>query len=797
MKIYQHKLTIAVVLYLFTAGLSSADNLLRNGSFEEGDPIPSRWRSNTWSGAAEITISTDKYQGNRSVCIQSQKGADAGIQYTVDLKTNTVYKLSGWIKTKNVNTSTGLGAFLNVHELDGVKTNQLRGTQDWTHVETFFYVHHARQVNINCMLGGWGDASGSACFDEINLEPVTEDKKTIQLDIQKTGPQISKYVYGQLIEHLGYCVHGGMWAEMLEDRKFYYPIKDEYAPWIEKEKNNLSEDAVYTGLAGSPWKVIGPAGSVVMKREKPFVGLHTPYVLLKGDGSLCGIEQLGLGLVKDKSYTGRIYLCGESTAAPVNVSLIWGNSENQRQTITINELKGSYFQVLLNFISRENTDEGRLEIVSKGQGSFSVGCVSLMPADNIDGWRKDTLDLLKELKAPIYKWPGGNFVSGYDWREGIGERDFRAPKKNLAWGGIEDNDVGLNEYLNLCRRLNAEAALAVNTGSGDANSAAKLVEYVNGPSDTLMGKIRVKYGQEEPFNIQYFYVGNEMWGNHQIGYIPLDQYYKKHNQVVAAMKEVDPSIQVIAVGRTGTFSQVMLRESIDYMDLISDNFYRGNADDLYTHVTAIPAALRVITDANRRYKTELPLSNTNVPLAIDEWGYWYGKAKYGQIGVQYCYKDALGLVAGLHEMFRNSDIVQLVHYAQAVNTLGAIKTTKTEAFFDIPGYVFKLYRNHFGEIPLAINSNSLPLDVCAALSEDRKNLVISIVNPTDFSQKTKFEVLNSRINGPIECFTFNKNDSIIYCEPGEAALSIKETSIASLPSEIPTMAVILLKCKLQ
>lgn len=799
MKNYLKVIKLAVVLCFFIAELSSAGNLLKNSSFEEGDPpIPVYWRSHTWSGTAEFHVSGEKHLGHRSVWIQSLEGADAGLQHTVNLDTNTVYRLSGWIKTENVKTSVGLGAFLNVHELEGVKTKQLRGTHDWTYVETLFYVHHGRQVNVNCMLGGWGNASGSAWFDDIRVEPVVQPEKAIELDVQKTGCPISKYVYGQLIEHLGYCIHGGMWAEMLEDRKFYFPITDDYAPWTGNEKNYFSADAVYTELIASPWKVVGPPGSVIMKMVNAFVGKHSPHVILKGDGSASGIEQLDLGLIKGKQYTGRIYICGDSKAGPVNVSLVWGDRSNQRQTIVINELKDSYIKVPLSFTSKESTDHGRLEIVGRGQGSFSIGCVSLMPADNIDGWRKDTFDLLKELNATIYKWPGGNFVSGYDWTDGIGERDSRVPKKNPAWKGIVDNDVGIHEYMNLCEKLNAEVSLAVNTGSGDAEAAAKLVEYVNGKSDTPMGKIRTKNGHKEPFGVKYFYIGNEMWGNHQVGYLPLYLYYKKHNQVVAAMRAMDPSIRVIAVGRTGTFSQVMLQESIDYMDFISDNFYRKNSDDLYTHVTAIPAALRVITDANRRYKTELSLSNTNIPLVIDEWGYWYGKSKYGQTGVQYCYKDALGLVAGLHEIFRNSDLIPLVHYAQAVNALGAIKTSKTKAVFDVPAYVFKLYRNHFGEIPITIKDSYLPLDISAALSHDRNFLVISILNPTEFSQKVKIEILNSKISESIDCFTFKKNDNIIYNEPGcESAISVEKTFSTSLPSEIRPESVIMLKCQLQ
>ena len=126
--------------------------------------------------------------------------------------------------------------------------------------------------------------------------------------------------------------------------------------------------------------------------------------------------------------------------------------------------------VSLAFTAKGSTDNGRLEIVGHGQGAFRVGTVSLMPADNVYGWRADTLARLRELNSPVYRWPGGNFVSGYDWRDGIGDPDRRPPRKNPAWKGIEYNDVGLDEFMVLCREIDTEPFIAVNTGLGRRGS---------------------------------------------------------------------------------------------------------------------------------------------------------------------------------------------------------------------------------------------------------------------------------------------------------------------------------------
>ena len=135
----------------------------------------------------------------------------------------------------------------------------------------------------------------------------------------------------------------------------------------------------------------------------------------------------------------------------------------------------------LQFTAGADTDAGRLEITATGSGSFHVGTVSLMPADNVQGMRADTLELLKQLDAPVYRWPGGNFVSGYNWRDGIGDPDRRPPRKNLAWQGIEHNDFGLDEFMTFCRPLKTEPYITVNSGLGDSRSAVEEIEYANAP----------------------------------------------------------------------------------------------------------------------------------------------------------------------------------------------------------------------------------------------------------------------------------------------------------------------------
>jgi alpha-N-arabinofuranosidase len=340
------------------------------------------------------------------------------------------------------------------------------------------------------------------------------------------------------------------------------------------------------------------------------------------------------------------------------VSLVWGAGESERQTIAVGKLSSKYATKPLRFRAGGSTDKGRLEIIGSGKGTFRIGTVSVMPADNIKGMRPDTLKLLKELNSPIYRWPGGNFASGYDWRDGIGDRDKRPPLRNPAWQGLEQNDFGFDEFMEFCREIGTEPLVTVNSGFGDDHSAVEEVEYANGSTETPMGRWRAENGHREPYGVKWWCIGNEMYGRWQLGYISLEQYVRKHNLFAKAMRKVDPAVKLTAVGEVGRWSEGMLRNCADYMDLISEHFYKGEKESVMEHVRQAPDAVRGIVTPHRDYRKRFEsLKGKDIRIAIDEWNYWYGDHVYGELGTRYFMKDALGVAAGLHEMISNSDIV--------------------------------------------------------------------------------------------------------------------------------------------
>jgi alpha-L-arabinofuranosidase len=769
-------LVFAAANALPVSGAQSGDdrNVVPNPSFEDmNGAVPAGWQIPRYRGGAELTVDAVAHSGKQSIRISSAKGSGASWTAVVPVKPFSKYRLSGWIKTADVTTVDGKGAQLAIQGMEALQTAPLTGTRDWTRVELVIDTDANDGLRLNCALGDRGNATGTAWYDDVRMELLSSRalKPRVSVDASKTLTPMSKYIYGQFIEHLGRCIYQGIWAEMLEDRKFYYPIGD-------KE---------------SPWKVVGTAENVRMNPILPYVGVHAPEIRMPGGGEAGGIMQENLALIQGRNYVGRAVLAVDPEAVPVEVSLVWGPGESERQAVKITEPTVDYKTYPLAFKAGATTDKGRLEIASRGSESFLVGTVSLMPADNVEGFRPEVLKALKELNAPVYRWPGGNFVSGYFWEDGIGDPDRRPPRKNPAWTGVEHNDVGVHEFMNFCRLLGTEPYIAVNSGQGSETQAARLVEYVNGKADTPMGKLRALNGRAEPWGCPWWSIGNEMYGNWQLGHMPVKDYVKKHNRFAAAMRAKDPSIKLIAVGDPGPWDELMMATCADSMNLISEHFYAQEGAGLMSHVNQIPNHIKRMVRAHQEYRRTIPaLKGKDIRIAMDEWNYWYGPHIYGELGTQYFLKDALGIAAGLNEYARNTDMIFMANYAQTVNVIGAIKTTKTEAVLDSTGVVLKLYRERFGTLPVRVNGTPEPLNVMATWREGKKVLTVSIINPTHETQALSLDIKGASLPKTARWWLMTGSDEKACNVPGKAPqVFFKETKDAPFGTKlaIPAMSV--------
>lgn len=720
--------------------------------------------------ASAQVASTVAHAGTHSLILTS---GNASWSNKTLVRPYATYKLTGWIKTEGVPSTGDWGARFEVRGVDVTSpARRISGTADWTRVEISFDTEGQDSLIIVALLrdargarrnrdAEAGVAPGKAWFDDLKLELISARalRPSLTIHAAKTREPVPDLIYGQFIEHLGRSIYGGIWAEMLEDRKFYSAVGE-----TRRDRLHIP----------SPWRAAGEASAVTMVKQDAFVGEHAPQVDLGDGGAANGVTQSRLGVVAGKSYVGYVILAGDSSAAPIEVSLRWSSDASQRQTVKIAKLTKNYGKYPLRFRAGASTDNATLEIIGKGTGKFRIGTASLMPADNVKGMRRDTLALLKQLNAPIYRWPGGNFVSGYNWKDGIGDRDKRPPRKNPAWTGIEHNDFGIHEFFDFCRELNAQPFIALNAGLGSAQSAVEELQYVNGGPETPMGKLRAKNGHLEPFYCKYWAVGNEMSGDWQLGNVSLAEFIQRHNSFSQALLDVDPSIVLVASGEAvrphSEWDRQLLSHSADYIHLNSKHFYRQDwhGGGLMTHVRQIGDAIRAIAEAHRNYLKTIPqMQGKNIRVALDEWNYWYGPHVFGELGTRYFLRDALGIAAGINEYSRQTDVIALACYAQTVNVIGAIKTSKTAAVLDSTGQALVMYRRHFGTIPVEITGATEPLDVAVTWTPDRKALTISVINPTYETHRLEFSVVGARLASQGTSWVLTAPDDMAYNDPGK------------------------------
>jgi alpha-N-arabinofuranosidase len=523
-----------------------------------------------------------------------------------------------------------------------------------------------------------------------NTETQSPTPIVATIDAQQAAPPVSKYIFGGFIEHIGSTMYSSLWAEMLDDRKFYFPIAGP-----EPEAN--------TPQAGfrmrlRKWHPVGTDAVVVMDKDHPYVGDHSPRIEL--DASIPhGIHQSGLALLKGKKYTGRIVIRG-TPGAHGKLALIWGSGKNDRQEVNLSTLPVAYKTYPFSFTSQADSSDATLEITGTGSGNIHLGAVSLMPADNVDGFRPDTTALLRSIKMGFWRF-GGNYTSNYIWYDAIGDRDKRPPDWDHAWNAMQSNDLGMDEFMTLCNLIGVEPYISVNAGLGDSHSAAEQVEYMNGSVTTRMGALRAKNGHPEPYHVKFWNIGNEPWGSWQIGRTDTKYFIIKHNEFAKAMRKVDPSIVLIASGLfledgtlhgetrvkyagnlkplfgtdedwTGSF----LAHSWGNFDGIAEHWYAqggrhydlekakslaptASNDDAYVKVdqslleyARYPANIvRIKAEEWQGYQQRFPaMLDKKTFLSIDEWAYFGGG-----FGRSVNLKLALAYGMVFNEMFRHSD----------------------------------------------------------------------------------------------------------------------------------------------
>ncbi|TCM45692.1 alpha-N-arabinofuranosidase [Kribbella sp. VKM Ac-2568] len=401
-------------------------------------------------------------------------------------------------------------------------------------------------------------------------------------------------------------------------------------------------------------------------------------------------------------------------------------------------------------------------------GIYEPGHASADP----DGFRQDVLDLVRELGVTAVRYPGGNFVSNYDWEDGVGPKEGRPRKLDLAWRAIEPNQFGTDEFVAWSRKAGVEPIWAVNLGTRGIREAVELLEYCNLPGGTELPDRRVANGATEPHAIKVWCLGNEMDGPWQIGHKTAEEYARLAEETANAMRRVDPGIEFVACGSSNrhmpTFAdweRTVLERTYDLVDHISLHaYYEPMGGDQASFLAAAEEMDRFISSvvATADHVKALKRSDKEITLSFDEWNVWYQQRFPGELGLDirevspliedtYTVDDAVVVGSLLITLLRHADRVKIACLAQLVNVIGPIRTDPGgSAWRQTIFHPFALTAKHAGSTVLRTEITGPDVDTAAygrvpalwstaTYEEGTGEVVIFVVNRSE-TDKVDLEV---------------------------------------------------------
>lgn len=403
------------------------------------------------------------------------------------------------------------------------------------------------------------------------------------------------------------------------------------------------------------------------------------------------------------------------------------------------------------------------------------------PTADENGFRKDVADLIKDMQVPIVRYPGGNFVSGYNWEDGTGDRSKRPHKLELAWQTIETNEVGIDEFQQWAKLVGTDIMMAVNLGTRGADEARALLEYCNSTTPTYYADMRRKNGFEEPFNIKLWCLGNEMDGPWQICSKTPQEYARKACETAKVMKWVDDSIELVACGSShkfmptfGLWEETVLRECYDHIDYISLHNYYGNPSNNTEEYLAssldMDDFISQVAGICDKIKAEKG-SDKQVNLSFDEWNVWFHSNEQdkkipkwsiapAQLEDIYNLEDALVVGTLLITLLKHCDRVKISCLAQLVNVIAPIMTVNNgivwkQTIFYPYMHALKYAKGETLQVECSCDTyntekhNNIPyVETTATYDAEKKEVTVFAVNRslTDsiplnftFAQNLKFE----------------------------------------------------------
>ncbi|HUS10161.1 MAG TPA: alpha-L-arabinofuranosidase C-terminal domain-containing protein [Pyrinomonadaceae bacterium] len=568
---------------------------------------------------------------------------------------------------------------------------------------------------------------------------------TITIDARKVENRISPLLYGQFLEFMFEGVKGGLHAELIRNRSFEempniiglprhwdrYPDdrNDDYALtflWDEDvaypQRRQMKVDTGERETKEHSLRV--EARDAAIRRH----GFYQARIPIRA-----GLEYQGYVWLKATSYTGAVTVALESD---VNEGEVYASSN-------INGIGSEWRKYAFTLRPTKDDPLARFAILFPGRGRVWVDQVSLMPGDAMAGGvRRDVFEKIKAVKPAFIRWPGGNVAQDYRWPWGVGPRDERFTWANLSWKNEpEPSDFGTDEFILFSRAVGAEPSITVNVEGrgGSVEEAAAWVEYCNGPATSKYGAMRAANGHAKPFDVKFWEVGNEIWGDWVRGHSDADTYARNYIRYAKAMRAVDPSIKLIAVGDNNmNWNRTVLRAAGQNIDYLAIHHYYGRremaGDPL--NLMARPLFLeRFYGDVERLLRETVP--GGRIKLAINEWGLDLPVER------QYSLESALYGARLMNVFERQGNLVEMSAVSDLVNGWpgGIIQANRQRVFVSPIYLVNQLYSKNRGDERLAATVTSPTFDT----SREGKNVpyLDAVVSRTAAGRNIFIKAVNS------------------------------------------------------
>ncbi|MEN6425938.1 MAG: alpha-L-arabinofuranosidase C-terminal domain-containing protein [Phycisphaerales bacterium] len=514
----------------------------------------------------------------------------------------------------------------------------------------------------------------------------------VVLDKPLHAGNISLMLYSGFVELLDDVVPG-MWAEMLGNRDFEGVLPA--ANW-----------AYHLGtlnLCDRDWDKNETWG---YSAEGPWNGAQSAKLTAARDRS-GHLTQGGLAVTRGMTYL--FSGCFRSGSAGLEVSIRLKSLLPDGQWMSLGSAPlprpdRDWTRISAKLTCTGTTDRAVFEIETAGEGDLWMDKLSLMPADNIEGWRRDVVEATRELRPPVLRWGGSTIDPGeYKWKDQIGDRDRRPTFLTRPWGRRDSGDVGIEEFIRFCRAVGSEPLVCVSYADG-ARSAGELVEYCNGSVDTPWGKTRAQNGHPEPYAVKYWQLGNEV-GNEEVTGRSAD--------FCQAIRKADPK----AVIFTSFPSGGLLERVGDSIRYLCPHYYTSDLAWVESDISGLRDRIR-----DSRYRDTVRLAVTEWNINAGNWGLGRGKL--------YTLDCALFEARFLNLLHRNSDIVEIACRSNLTNSFcGGTIQTNAAGLYKIPAYyVMRLFRDHTQPVPLKIAEVPGWLSVTACASQDHKRIAVFAVN---------------------------------------------------------------------